>query len=70
MVDHDCTCGRLRVGSELTEHRNWNPDCAVHGTASAWYNDPERRDARDAKNAEVLDLQRCAREARRRASGN
>lgn len=32
-----CTCGRIKLGSEVTEARNWNPDCPEHGTESAWW---------------------------------
>lgn len=59
-----CTCGRLCVGSTVTEHRNWNPDCDEHGTASAWWKSPEQVAKREAQNARSRDLQRQAREAR------
>lgn len=32
-----CTCSQIKLGSEQTEERNWNPDCPAHGTASEWW---------------------------------
>lgn len=64
MNENRCICARLRVGLEVTEQRNWNPDCAEHGTESAWYSDPERRAARDSQNVRAVELQRRARELR------
>jgi len=42
-----CTCSRIKLGSEVTEARNWNPDCVEHGVGSTWWN----------SEAEVLDRQ-------------
>lgn len=28
---HDCTCPRIKVGMQVTEHRNLSPHCLVHG---------------------------------------
>ncbi len=33
-----CTCGRIVLGSEAADARNWNPDCPEHGTESVWWN--------------------------------
>ena len=27
--DGGCLCARIKVGGEVTEARNWNPDCPV-----------------------------------------
>jgi hypothetical protein len=66
-AEHGCKCGRIKIGSEATESRNWNPDCPTHGTASSWWNSPEQVEKRAADSARLLDLQRQAREARQRA---
>jgi hypothetical protein len=60
----DCGCGRIAVGMTVTEVREWNPECAEHGTASAWWNSPEQRAARAARRQRTADLQRRARAAR------
>jgi len=62
-----CTCGRIAIGMEVTELRNWNPDCVEHGTTSEWWNSPEQREKRDQQNARLVELQLRAREARREA---
>jgi hypothetical protein len=63
----ECTCGRIKVGSEVTEHRNWNPDCPTHGVQSDWYRSPEQQAKRHAQDTRLRDLQWRAREARERA---
>lgn len=62
----ECTCGRIAIGAEVTEHRNWSPNCSEHGTDSAWWSSPEQRAERAARRAESLELQARAREAGRR----
>jgi hypothetical protein len=64
-----CSCGKIRIGMEITEHRNWSPDCPEHGLDSEWYRSPEQVQKREEQNARLLDLQRQAREARQRARG-
>lgn len=68
-IGDDCTCARIAVGMTVTDTRNWNPDCAEHGTASAWWNSEEQRTARASRREHLIDLQRRAREARRAAAG-
>jgi hypothetical protein len=63
----DCTCGRIRLGSEITEHRNWNPDCSEHGVYSEWYNSTEQQAKRQEDNAQLRELQAKAREMRERS---
>jgi len=63
----DCTCSRLRVGSELTEVRNWNPDCAEHGVGTEWYTSPEQVAKRQAQNDRLRELQTEARRRREEA---
>jgi hypothetical protein len=62
-----CTCGRLHVGNIVTESRNWNPDCLTHGLGTEWYRSPEQAAKRQAQNERLVDLQRRAAEARRKA---
>ena len=66
----ECRCARLCVGMEVTEHRNWNPDCPEHGTESAWWRSPEQVEARRQQNERLRDLQRQARERRREAAAS
>lgn len=63
-----CTCGRIAVGMTVTDTRNWNPDCAEHGTASAWWNSDEQQRARATQREHLTDLWRRAREARQAAA--
>jgi hypothetical protein len=62
-----CTCGRLRVGNDLTDLRNWNPDCEEHGRESDWWNSPEEVEARRVQNDRLVEIQEEARRARARA---
>lgn len=61
----DCGCGRLAVGMTVTDAREWHPECAEHGTDSAWWSSPEQQAARAARRARTADLQHRARAARR-----
>lgn len=61
----DCTCGRIAIGLEVTEHREWNPACPVHGTSSEWWNSEEQRAERAARAERTAELQARAREARK-----
>jgi hypothetical protein len=63
-VANDCTCGRIAIGLEVTEHRNWNPDCPKHGTGSEWWNSEEQRAKRAARAERLAELQARARKAR------
>jgi uncharacterized UBP type Zn finger protein len=49
-----CTCGRIKIGSEVTGHLNWNPDCPVH----PW------DDKLQAQNDRAVEAQRQAAHAR------
>lgn len=60
-----CSCARIKLGLEVTEHRNWNPDCSEHGVTSDWYRSSEQVAKREAQNARLRDLQTQAREARK-----
>jgi hypothetical protein len=33
----DCRCPRLRLGSEVTEARNWSETCPAHGIGTDWF---------------------------------
>jgi len=63
-----CTCGRIAIGMQVTEQRNWNPDCEEHGVDSDWYNSETQRVKRAAARERTIDLQRRAREAREAAN--
>jgi hypothetical protein len=65
MSTSDCGCGRICIGREVTEARNWNPDCPEHGVATAWYQSPEEVAYRAEQNASLRKLQLQAREARK-----
>lgn len=58
-----CRCSKLSIGNS----RNWNPDCPEHGVGTAWYTSPEQVAKRKAQSDRLRDLQKQAREARRRA---
>lgn len=58
-----CRCSKLSIG----ESRNWNPDCPEHGVGTAWYTSDEQVAKRKAMSERTRDLQRQAREARKRA---
>lgn len=62
-----CSCARIKVGMTVTESRNWNPDCPVHGTESDWYRSPEQVAKRREDSRRLRNLQRRARDARRAA---
>lgn len=61
-----CSCARIRVGMELTENRNWDPDCPAHGVDSAWWKSPEQVEKRRVLNERLRSLYAAAREARKR----
>ena len=52
----NCTCSRIRIGMEVTEHRNWNPECVEHGVDSIWWHSPEQVAKREAQNARAARL--------------
>lgn len=62
-----CRCGRIRVGLEITESRNWDPSCPEHGLASTWWNSPDQTAKREADSGRLRDIQQQARQARRQA---
>jgi hypothetical protein len=63
-----CTCGRITIGSEVTDLKNLDLDCPEHGVTSPWYNSPEQAEKRAAQDARLRDLQTQAREARMRVA--
>jgi len=56
-----CTCGRIKLGSEVTEARNWNPDCPEHGTDSAWYRSDAQVVQRQLQRTRLRVIQTIAR---------
>ncbi|MFE6500733.1 hypothetical protein [Kitasatospora sp. NPDC057738] len=64
-----CTCGRIAIGLEVTDHREWHRDCRQHGVYSTWWNSPEQQAARETRRQSSIDLQARARDARLAAGG-
>lgn len=58
-----CICSRIQVGTKLTEHRNLNPDCPVHGEKSEWYNSPEQVQIRKKRSDRLRALYQARAEA-------
>lgn len=56
-----CTCGRIKVGSEVTEARSWNPDCPEHGTDSTWYQSDAQMVQRQLQSTRLRVIQTIAR---------
>lgn len=52
-----CTCGRIAVGGTITESRNLDPDCVVHGVNSYWYNTMEQKAKREESTMRTRNLQ-------------
>ena len=59
-----CRCGRIMLGSEATEHRNWNPDCPEHGLESDWWKSSEQVEKRRVDSERLRNLWAQARAAR------
>ena len=57
-----CSCARVHV-SDVPFGVNWNPDCVVHGTRSAWWNSQGQRHIRllDSDRLRVLQALATAR---------
>jgi hypothetical protein len=64
---NECSCARIKVGSEITEHRNWNPNCVEHGLDSAWWSSDEQVAKRQEQNDRLKVLQQRAKELRRQS---
>ncbi len=64
-MEPTCTCGR--IGMEITDLRNWNEGCVVHGLESAWWSSPEEVTHREAQVSRLRDLYAQARQARAEA---
>lgn len=63
-----CSCAYIRVGSERTTSRNWNPECVEHGLDSTWYNSDEQKKKRSEQSSRLRDLQAKARELRKKSA--
>jgi hypothetical protein len=59
-----CTCSRIRIGTEVSDHLAWRSGCPVHGAASQWYNSPEQVERRDQQRIRLKALQMEAAAAR------
>ncbi len=51
-----CTCSRIRIGTQVSDHLAWRPDCPVHGAASKWYNSPEQVEQREQRRIRLRAL--------------
>ena len=69
MASDTCTCGRIKIGLEVTDARNWNPDCTEHGANSEWWNSPEQVAKRDEQRMTLLVLYAKGRAARKLGHG-
>lgn len=58
-----CSCSRLRVGMDVTSHRNLDPNCQVHGVGTDYWNGPAR-----AQRGRAVEWQRRAARAKRIAA--
>jgi hypothetical protein len=56
MIEPTCTCSRLRVGTQLSDARNLNPDCPEHGFNSVWYNSAEQVEKREERSQRLRKL--------------
>lgn len=61
-----CGCPNIVLGTEITEQRNWNPECEEHGTDSTWYNSEAETRKRLLQNERLRGMYDIR---RRRASG-
>lgn len=67
MSDDICGCSPVFLNglSGKSVGYEWRERCLVHGLESAWYNSPEQVSKRAQRNADLVDIQRQAREARK-----
>jgi hypothetical protein len=56
-----CSCARIKLGSEPTDARNWNPDCPAHGTKSEWWRSEAQVAKHQATSTRLRVLQTIAR---------
>jgi hypothetical protein len=69
MATDTCMCARIKVGHELTELRNLNLDCPLHGTDSSWWNLPEQVAHRQEQDDRLRILQAKAKAVRELGRG-
>jgi hypothetical protein len=56
-----CTCAHVKLGSERTDTRNWDPDCPAHGTESDWWRSEAQVAQRQHDGTRLWVLQTLAR---------
>lgn len=64
-----CTCHELKLNDgnrRATGAFSLNPDCVEHGYESEWYRSPVQVAKRETQDERLRELQRQAREARKR----
>jgi len=63
-MNSTCTCSRIKIGTTVSDTKNLNPECPLHGTESVWYNDPEQVKKRGERSQRLRELYDTARKAR------
>lgn len=63
---NECTCPEVYFGPNPSGSKNWNPDCPEHGEDSVWYR-TEGQEHYRKQSERAVEMQRLAREARRKA---
>ena len=63
-MNSTCTCAYLKIGTTVSDNKNLNPECPLHGTESVWYNDPEQVKKRGERSQRLRELYDTARKAR------
>ena len=63
MSRENCTCGRIAVGMQVTENRNWHDDCPAHGVGTEWYK-AEGKAYFTEQSRKAVEAQQRARKAR------
>lgn len=59
-----CTYSRIKIGTHVSNSRNWNLNCPLHGTESEWFNSAEQVEARNQASQRLRLLFAEARAAR------
>jgi hypothetical protein len=59
-----CTCSHIKIGTTVSDTKNLNPDCPLHGNESVWYNSPEQVKKRGERSQRLRELYDTARKAR------
>lgn len=66
----NCTCSFLQIGTKKTDHKNFNPDCPLHGFDSEWYQSKEETNKRQKQSERLRSLFAQSKQARQSISGS